>query len=153
MHDDVIKWKYFPRYWPFVRGIHRSPVNSPHKGQGRGALMYSLIYVWINGWVNNREAGDLRRQRAHHDVIVMCVIILFLTSFFSLSSQKATRCFTQKLYMIDLPRCPVLGANETYDKETRPVDAYPFLSMYGCLKYMIRETRDRILRCLTYHTN
>ena len=33
LHDDVIKWKHFPRYWPFVRGIHRSPVNSPHKGQ------------------------------------------------------------------------------------------------------------------------
>ena len=32
-HDDVIKWKHFPRYWLFVRGIHRSPVNSPHKGQ------------------------------------------------------------------------------------------------------------------------
>ena len=32
-HDDVIKWKHFPRYWPFVRRIHRSPVNSPHKGQ------------------------------------------------------------------------------------------------------------------------
>ena len=31
-HDDVIKWKHFPRYWPFVGGIHRSPVNSPHKG-------------------------------------------------------------------------------------------------------------------------
>ena len=31
-HDDVIKWKHLPRYWPFVRGIHRSPVNSPHKG-------------------------------------------------------------------------------------------------------------------------
>ena len=29
--DDVIKWKHFPRYWPFVSGIHRSPVNSPHK--------------------------------------------------------------------------------------------------------------------------
>ena len=27
-HDDVIKWKNFPRYWPFVRGIHRSPVNT-----------------------------------------------------------------------------------------------------------------------------
>ena len=39
-HDDVIKWKYFPRYWPFVRGIHRSPVNSPHKGQRGGALMF-----------------------------------------------------------------------------------------------------------------
>ena len=42
-HDDVIKWKYFPRYWPFVRGIHRWPVNSLHKGQWRGALMFSLI--------------------------------------------------------------------------------------------------------------
>ena len=41
--DDVIKWKYFPRYWPFVRGIHRWPVNSPHKGQWRGALMFSLV--------------------------------------------------------------------------------------------------------------
>ena len=35
MHDDVIKWKHFPRYWPFVRGNHRSPVNSPHKGLWR----------------------------------------------------------------------------------------------------------------------
>ena len=70
-HDDVIKWKHFPRNWPFVRGIHRSPVNPPHKGQWRGALMFSLICVWINDWVNNREAGDLRRYRAHYDVSVM----------------------------------------------------------------------------------
>ena len=70
-HDDVIKWKHFPRYWPFVWGIHRSPVNSPHKGQWRGALMFSLFCVWTNGWVNNREAGDLRRYRVHYDVIVM----------------------------------------------------------------------------------
>ena len=70
VHDDVIKWKQVPRYWPFVWGIHRSPVNSPHKGQWRGALMFSLI--WDN-WVNNREAGDLRRHRAHYDVIVMFV--------------------------------------------------------------------------------
>ena len=70
-HDDVIKGKRIPRYWPFVRGIHRPPVNSPHKGQGRGALMVSMICGRINGWVNNREAGDLRRYRAHYDVIVM----------------------------------------------------------------------------------
>ena len=71
LNDDVIKWKHFPRYWAFVRRIHRSPVNSPHKGQWRGAFMFSLICVWINGWVNNREAGDLIRYRAHYDVIVM----------------------------------------------------------------------------------
>ena len=70
-YDDVIKWKSFTRYWPFPRGIHRSPVNSPHKGQWRGALMVSLMYSWINGWVNSREAGDLRRHRAHYDATVM----------------------------------------------------------------------------------
>ena len=47
------------------------PVNSPHKGQWHGALMFSLICVWINGWVNNRKAGDLRCHRGHYDVKVM----------------------------------------------------------------------------------
>ena len=67
-HDDVMKWKHFPRYWSFVRRIHRG-----HRwilrtnDQWRGALIFSLI----NGWVNNREAGDLRRYRAHYDVTVM----------------------------------------------------------------------------------
>ena len=70
-HDDVIKWKHFLRYWSFVRGFHRSLVNSPHKGQCRGVLMFSLIFAWINGWVNNGEAGDLRRHRTNYDVSVM----------------------------------------------------------------------------------
>ena len=71
-HVDVIKWKHFPRYWPSVRWIPRSPVNSPLKGQWRWALMFSFICARINGWVNNRKACDLRRHRAHYDVIVKC---------------------------------------------------------------------------------
>ena len=71
LHDDVIKREHFLRYWPFVRGIHRSLVNSPHKSQWRGALMFSLICTWMDGWVNNREAGDLRRHCAHYDVTVI----------------------------------------------------------------------------------
>ena len=64
-HDDVIKWKHFPRYWP-------SSVNSPHKGQWRGAMMFILsTCTWINGWANNRGAGGLRRHRAHYDVTVI----------------------------------------------------------------------------------
>ena len=47
------------------------PVKSPRKGQWREALMFSSISAWINGWVNNRKAGDLRRNRAHYDVIVI----------------------------------------------------------------------------------
>ena len=70
MHDDVIKWIHFPFYWPFVRGIHRSPVSSPHQSQWPGALMF-FICSWIHGWVNNREAGDLRRHRARYGVSVM----------------------------------------------------------------------------------
>ena len=76
MFSKLLAWwrhqmETFPRYWPFVRGFHRSPVNPQHKGQWRGALMFSLIWPWINGWVNNRDAGDLGRHRAHYDVIVM----------------------------------------------------------------------------------
>ena len=66
-HDDVIKWKHFPRYWSFVRGIRRSP----HKGQYRGALMFSLICDWSRDWGNNRDPGDERRHRADYDVTVM----------------------------------------------------------------------------------
>ena len=72
--DGVIKCKYFPRYWSFVWGIHRSTMNSPHTGQKCGALMFSLICAWINGWVNSREAGELRRHRGHYDVSVMFCI-------------------------------------------------------------------------------
>ena len=43
----------------------------PHKSQWRSALMFTLICAWISRWVNNREAGDLRRHRAHYDVIVI----------------------------------------------------------------------------------
>ena len=75
-HDDVIKWKHFPRYWPFVRGINRFPVNSQHKVQWYGALIYFLFCTRINSWVNKGEAGDLRRHRAHYDVIVMISIVI-----------------------------------------------------------------------------
>ena len=64
-HDDVMKWKQFPRYLPFVRGIHWSSVNSFYKGQWRGVLMFSLICAWIKIWMNNSVAGDLRCHRAH----------------------------------------------------------------------------------------
>ena len=70
-HDDVIKWKHFPRYWQFVWGIHRSPMNSPHKSHWSGALMFSLISAWKNGWENNGGAEYLRRHSAHYDVIIM----------------------------------------------------------------------------------
>ena len=53
------------------REFHRSPVNSLHKGQWHGALMFPLICVWIIGWVNNREVGDLRRYHTNYDVVVM----------------------------------------------------------------------------------
>ena len=71
IHDGVIRWKKIPCYWPFVWGIHRSPVNSPHKGQWRGALMFPLICARTNSWVKNRDAGDLRHHGAHYRVTVI----------------------------------------------------------------------------------
>ena len=71
LHDDVIKWKHFPRYWPFVRGIHLSAVNSHTKASDAEHRCFLWSAPWLNGWVNNREAGDLRRHRGHYDVIVI----------------------------------------------------------------------------------
>ena len=70
-HDDVIKWKHFPRYWPFVRGFHRSRWISRTKASDAELWCFFFICARINDWVNNREAGDLRRHRPHYDVIVM----------------------------------------------------------------------------------
>ena len=57
-HDDVIEWKHFPRYWPFVRGIHRFPVNSPHRAQWRGVLMFSLIFdLRLNNRLSKQSWG------------------------------------------------------------------------------------------------
>ena len=74
-HDDIIKWKHFPRYWPFERGIHQWPVNSPHKGQWRGASMFAELRL-KNGGANNRDAGDLRGHRAHYDATVMIWVLV-----------------------------------------------------------------------------
>ena len=50
MHDDVITWKHFPRYWPLVWGIHRWPVNSPRKGQWRvSALLAICVWTSVTG--------------------------------------------------------------------------------------------------------
>ena len=68
-HDDLIKWKHFHRYWLFVRGIHLSRWIPRTKASD--AEMFSLICASINACVNNREASDLRRHRAHYDVIVL----------------------------------------------------------------------------------
>ena len=82
----------FPALLAICAGNSPVPVNSPHKGQWRGALIYSLIWAWINGWVN--EAGDLRRNRAHYDVIVMemaklCIICTETCAFQCQIEQRA----------------------------------------------------------------
>ena len=68
VHNDVIKWKHFPRYWTFVRG-HRW--ISLTKASDAELWCFSLICAWISAWVNNREAGDLGRHCAHYVVIVL----------------------------------------------------------------------------------
>ena len=71
------------------------PGEFPHKSQWRGALMFSLIYARINGWVNNREAGDLRRYRIHYDVSVIKFVLLAL-------SVRLTQCQWKKSTVDDM---------------------------------------------------
>ena len=97
---DLIKWKHFLRYWPFVRGIHRSPVNSAHKGQWRRALMFSLICPRINGWVNNVVAGDLRCRRAYSDITVISIVLSLLQILTSVWVALAFTVTAQTCWMV-----------------------------------------------------
>ena len=121
LHDDVIKWNHFPRYWPFVPGIHRSPVNSPHKGQWRGALMFSLIRAWIKDWVNNREAGDLRRHRVHYDVTVMIrnkpYIILYIMALY-LNNHFTEQYFKTTIMKLSIPTHGALHQHHTFSQDS-----------------------------------
>ena len=94
-YDHVIKWKHFPRNWSFVRGIHRSPVNSPHKGQWRGASMLSLICAWTYSWANKGDAGDLRRHCAHYDVTVMKILRHICIDVFTIRKIQSSDKFTR----------------------------------------------------------
>ena len=85
MHDYVIKWKRFPRYWPFVRRIQWSPVDSLHKGPVTPALIFSLKST--NGYTNRRDADDLGRHRAHYDVTVMDKLSVAYSDYISQKNQ------------------------------------------------------------------
>ena len=134
LHDGIIKWKHFPRKWPFVRGIHRSPVNSPHKGQWRGDLKFSLICVWINDWVHNREAGDLRRCLAHYDVIVMCWLrCLFVPS-------GASRWAEAYSYRVYHNVCLLMQNHNLHSPE--------FLISVPSIQCVVHNDKNLILGCL-----
>ena len=101
-----MKWKHFARYWPFVRGIHRSPVNLPHKGQWRGALKFSLICAWTNTLANSGDTGYLKRHRAHYDVIAMYHSTVFVHNDFHsplCNSMRLTNCHCQETV------CEIIG--------------------------------------------
>ena len=104
-HDDVIKWKHLPRHWPFVRGIQRSPVDSLHKGQWHGALIFSLI----SGWTNNRDAGDLKRHRAHYDVTVMRRIMKRFQYYISMTKLQHGNTLSSHKTPYHLPHGRVMG--------------------------------------------
>ena len=70
-HDGVMAEKRYPSYWPCVREIHRSVVDSPHKGPVTRELLLSLMLVQINAWTNILVACDLRRHDARCDVTVI----------------------------------------------------------------------------------
>ena len=95
-HDDAIKWKHFPRYWPFVRGIHRSPRNSPHKGQWRGALMFVCFQPTVEQKMETPVSWD--------------AIALKMTSLYWISPQTLLTTWTKN----DLVHCRIYASRAVF---------------------------------------
>ena len=118
--------------------VGNSPVNSAHKGQWRGAFMFFLDR--LNGWVNNREASDLRRHRAYYDVIV---ILMFIFSF----------CRAAGGWVTDFP-----GENILHTEQTKTGIAWSVWISIGYIECSVRKRRYKIynqgkrhiLYCSTY---
>ena len=128
-HDDVIKWNHFPRYWLFVRGIHRVRWIPRTKGHWRGALMFSLICAWINDWVNNREAGDLRRHRGHNDVNVMPVTYICRSNVYGNTGNVYANGKWRQRSRRDQSAMAFTGNRNTTQTHRRPVLCIDFLSL------------------------
>ena len=156
-HDDVIKWKHFPRYWRFVRGIQRSTVYSPHKGQWRIALMFSLICVSTNCWANNRNAGELRRHRVHYHVILIIskqikrqqyrytTIFLYLIPFNCLC---AASYFAEFMFMYSMHHYYICALLLLFEYVVRLFTTHKLSHWYGILFVYIQPVLLRYCRCI-----
>ena len=90
IHDDVIMWKNFPRYWSF-EGM--PPVTCGFRSQGPVTRSIDDFFIssWTNGWANRRYVGDLMRHRAHDDVAAM---ITYFEKYSFRSQSKEINTFT-----------------------------------------------------------
>ena len=98
----------FPCHWPFVRGIHQPTMDSPHKSQWCGALMFSLICAWTNGWANNQDSGDSRWRNAHYGITVMQCCPSFQCRNYDQVWQSSHPCGIRKVFLVPVSVvCPV----------------------------------------------
>ena len=101
-HDDVSRWKHFPRYWHFVRGpLVTSRYPPLTKASDAELWCCFFICTWTNGSASNRDAGDLRRNRAHYGVTVMKIInyrIVFIWNDIGIICQTYMLMFPNNLW-------------------------------------------------------
>ena len=139
-----------------MRGIHQSPVNSPHKGQWRGALMFSLICARINGWVNNREAGDLpSRSLWRHCSVFVGLVVLFdffcrvgpIINTSKSSDRKWRRIFDHRDWVQKLSRTKKNDKNRpiAYRKHTEKVQRHRWQLIMADL--MVRQCWKQYACC------
>ena len=128
-HDDVIKWKLSPRYWPFLRGIHQSPMSSPHKGQWRGALM--LFYLRPNKRLSKQSWGcwfetSLGSLWRHSNINNVCIAI--------------TNCYalTQVLLWCSFHN----NQNKANKHINNPPPKYIQNLLFSLLKYHVRSNKQ-----------
>ena len=94
IHDDVIKRKHFRVTGPLCGEVTRDRWIPRTKASDAELGCFLLSAPWINGWVSNGDAGDLRRHHAHYYVIVM-------------SSRNEWRMQRRRTWNIILPHPPL----------------------------------------------
>ena len=109
--------------------------------------MYPLICAWINGWANNREAGNLRRHRAHYDITVMSRTLPLISGSFASSVNHGPAC--PQLTSIDwiMPSFPHLVIEKL--QITSPQHEIGIIYYCMLMAHWAAFTKTKILRRLT----
>ena len=163
--DD--RWKTNPGYiytWGFTWWRHQMETfsallaicagNSPVTGkfpalcQWGGALMFSLICAWMNGWANNREDGDLRCHRTHYDVIVMSTAVIVWYVHNALPSMQAAK------HVYRLSKLQLLETYESFQSPSEPIpnvetSSYPLIIRHDLYQNSVLQN---CVSCLNLET-
>ena len=101
-HDMIMTWQWFPHYWPYVRGIHGSLLDSADKGPVTVTLIFPLLLAWISCWTNRRVVSAFRWHDAH---VISPWCTIWLVQLIAQTSNNGQNKYQEPNFFFHITHC------------------------------------------------